>query len=119
MKFPSLAKLATLAGLAFNSCTVSALTVGEAVVFPGYQCDSNGQVLQFDLSANRHVFTISGSGGAVLNWLNPGCSVFLCFAGYGCGDGQSGMQQLKPNTCLFSKAGDEWRVWDKMIFACD
>ncbi|KAE8337273.1 hypothetical protein BDV24DRAFT_140217 [Aspergillus arachidicola] len=119
MKLPSLIKIATLAGLACHSLPVSALKVGEIVVFKGYQCDSNGLVLQLDQSANNRVSTISSSGGAVLRWLNPGCKVYLCFAGYGCGDGVSVVQELKPNTCLLSKAGDAWRVWDKLLFICD
>src|SRR5437588_11061499 len=100
MKLPTLTTISTLLSLAFNAHTANGYSVGEIVVYKGYQCDNGGTILQFDSSTNGDIMTIGGSGGAKIDWIDPGCSVWLCFAGYGCNDGSSGMQRLDPNTCL-------------------
>ncbi|KAH8816961.1 hypothetical protein F5884DRAFT_748437 [Xylogone sp. PMI_703] len=114
MKFSSFAISAALGLLSASVATAE--IIAQFTVFPGYQCDSGGTVLEIDESAIGVVETISGSGAATLQAVASGCTVIMCFAGDSC----NGVDQsLDFNTCrLASSDGANRLVWDKYFVSC-
>jgi hypothetical protein len=90
--------------------------VAQFVTFPGFQCNSGGAGFEVDAGAVGQTITIPGAGAALLQGIQSGCVVGMCFAGDNCDIREA----LEANVCVLA-TGDEGvtlTVWDKFVVTC-
>ncbi|KAI5462570.1 hypothetical protein BGZ63DRAFT_423818 [Mariannaea sp. PMI_226] len=111
---------AAIAALLVTALGAKAFTIADVRGCLGYQCDEVHEVHKVPDTAIGHIQAFStGVGAAAIGSINPTCRVLLCFAGYGCGDGNSPGNWLPENTCQKAKLNGIPAVYDKFVIQCD